>query len=234
MDIVGEVVELWRYPVKSMLGEACQEIQLEPRGVHGDRLFAVQDVNGKFGSGKDTRRFCKIDGLFSFTAHYRGDVPHILFPDGELIAGDDPTIDSLLSRVLGQPVELKREAAVSHLDAEPVHLITCGSLDKLAGIAPEGVADARRFRPNIVLSTQYYPADQMWLGKCARIGGAEIRFVTATQRCAMVTFAQSELLKAPQVLRHITQDFEQHLGVYAEVVKPGLIRLGDRISEIFP
>src|SRR5262249_39520576 len=64
----GQVVRVWRYPVKSMLGEECAHLVVNERGVMGDRLFAVRDVDGKFGSAKTTRRFRKIDGLFGFRA----------------------------------------------------------------------------------------------------------------------------------------------------------------------
>ncbi|WP_255433139.1 MOSC domain-containing protein [Alcanivorax sp. 24] len=48
---------MWRYPVKSMLGERCKTLRMTERGVGGDRLFTVRDTEGRFGSGKNTRRF---------------------------------------------------------------------------------------------------------------------------------------------------------------------------------
>ena len=48
---------LWRYPVKSLGGEACEALELEARGVAHDRVFAVRTASGKLGSGKSTRRF---------------------------------------------------------------------------------------------------------------------------------------------------------------------------------
>src|ERR1043166_1537665 len=115
----GIVLTLWRYPVKSMLGERCERLALDARGVEGDRLYAIRDAGGKFGSGKSTRRFRRIDGLFGFTAVYEDDVPVITFPDGRRMRGDDPRVHDALSVALGQPVTLAREAAISHLDAGP-------------------------------------------------------------------------------------------------------------------
>ena len=77
------VSKLWRYPVKSMLGEECSSVEVAARGVRGDRLFAVRDAEGKFGSGKNTRRFRQIDGLFAFRASYSSEWPDITFPDGK-------------------------------------------------------------------------------------------------------------------------------------------------------
>jgi len=90
---LGTVAELWRYPVKSMRGERCESLLFETRGVTGDRQFAIRDAAGKFGSGKNTRRFRKIDGLLEFTTRYCGNVPEIRFPSGEVVRGDSPSID---------------------------------------------------------------------------------------------------------------------------------------------
>src|SRR3972149_7623580 len=82
---LGRVQELWRYPVKSMLGERRELIDLNARGVEGDRTYAIRDATGKFGSGKNTRRFRKIDGLFKFRAVYEGAMLTVHFPDGRTI-----------------------------------------------------------------------------------------------------------------------------------------------------
>ena len=58
------IAALWRYPVKSMLGERRDELQIEARGAAGDRLYAVRDNQGKLGSGKNSRRHVRIEGLF--------------------------------------------------------------------------------------------------------------------------------------------------------------------------
>lgn len=123
---VGRVKGLWVYPVKSMLGESRAEIFFESRGIVGDRLYAVRNEQGKFGSGKNTRRFSKIDGLFNFRAHYKEDMPQITFPAGEIIAGDNPLVHAELSRVLDKKVTLEREQSVPHFDAGAVHIYGLG------------------------------------------------------------------------------------------------------------
>ncbi len=102
----GTLVRLWRYPVKSMLGEQHEYLDINKRGVEGDRLFAIRTVEGKFASGKSTRRFRRVDGLFGFRAAYHDDIPEITFPDGQIMQGADPSIHTLLSNTLGQPVTL--------------------------------------------------------------------------------------------------------------------------------
>jgi uncharacterized protein YcbX len=227
---MNRVAELWRYPVKSMLGERCDALPVDTRGAQGDRLFAIRDAQGKLGSGKHTRLFRKIDGLFDFHATYRGEVPQIRFPDGEEISGDAPSIHEALSGALGLPVTLAREAEVSHFDSAPIHLVTSGSLAWLRAALPEAGIDARRFRPNLVIEVPDADAiEQTWIGKRLRIGEVELRVSETTERCGMVAFAQSELPKAPRVLRHITRCADLKFGVYAQVLTPGVVRIHDPV-----
>ena len=151
--MIRTIAGLWRYPVKSMLGERRESLLLERRGVVGDRLYAVRDEAGKFGSGKTTRRFRLMDGLYRFRARYDGDTPVITFPDGAMLRGDDSAIDARLSDVLGISVQLSREANISHFDDGPIHLVTTASLRALGALLAQDETDARRFRPNIVIET---------------------------------------------------------------------------------
>ena len=222
------VSELWRYPVKSLLGETCDTLALEERGVRGDRLFAVRDSEGKFGSGKSTRRFRRIDGLFGLSASYDDDVSVIRFAHGGTMRGDDHNIHTALSGVLGQPVTLAREDAIPHFDAGPVHIVTTSALAWLQERLPNHRIDSRRFRPNIVIDDTDEPVpDGDWAGKALAVGAARLRITDPTERCVMVTAAQSELEKAPEVLRSITQERDLLFGLYAEVAVPGSIKRGD-------
>ena len=230
----GIVARLWRYPVKSMLGEPCESLDMHTRGVTGDRLFAIRDTTGKFGSGKSTRRFRQIDDLFGFQAVYAGAVPVIRFPDGQTMRGDHPDIHTALSHTLGQPVTLAREASVSHLDAGPVHLLTTAALAWLRTMLPDVNADERRFRPNLVIdvpgATQ---VEHGWLGKLLSVGDAvRLRVSAATERCGMVALAQAELPYDTRILRCITQEAALHFGVYAEVVEPGRVKCGDSVTVV--
>src|SRR5919108_3905106 len=229
---LGVVSRLWRYPVKSMLGEACEQLDLDARGVAGDRRFAIRDPAGKLGSGKTTRRFRQIDGLFEFRAADRGEVPEIVFPDGRRMLGNDPDIHAALSAALGQPVTLARETDVSHLDVGAVHLLTTASLAWLGRALPDAAVDERRFRPNVVLDVAGDgPVERDWLGRSLRIGpDAVLRISKPTARCRMVTLAQSELPDDARILREIARDLDVGFGVYADVVVAGRIRLGDSVT----
>lgn len=231
--VVGVVAELWRYPVKSMLGEQCGQVLMEDRGIAGDRLYAVRDGEGKFGSGKNTRRFRRIDGLPGFRARYDGIIPVVTFPDGHQVRGDDPLADQHLQRALRRAdVGLAREAGVSHFDQAPLHLITDASLSWLAAAVPDVQVDARRLRPNLVLRTGRLAAliEDAWVGRIARIGpSAVVEFTHRTERCVMINNAQDGLVHSSQVLRAVAEENDLMLGIYAKVIRPGTVRLGDEV-----
>jgi uncharacterized protein YcbX len=230
--MIGVVAKLWRYPVKSMLGEECSNVEVTVRGVDGDRLFAVRDGDGKLGSGKNTRRFRQIDGLFAFRPHYTSGWPDIDFPNGGRMRGDDPRIHAALSDVLGVAVTLIREDRVSHFDSGAVHLLSTGALAWLRSRLPEIRVDERRFRPNIVVATTGdEPSENSWVDKILRIGN-EVRLkVTArTERCRMTTLEQTDLAGDPRVLRCIAQEAGLHFGVYAEVLTSGRVSAGEAVT----
>lgn len=225
------VVRLWRYPVKSMLGEEREHLDINQRGVEGDRLFAVRDGDGKVGSGKTTRRFRKIDGLFGFRAAYHRGAPSIVFPDGRRMLGNDPNVHRALSDALGQSVTLVREAGISHLDAGPLHLLTTASLAWLRAVLPDARVDDRRFRPNILIDVAgETQIERRWLGKTVCIGGeVRLRVRDLTERCVMVGLSQADLPDDARVLREIGRHAGPHFGVYAEVLAPGRIYRGDTL-----
>lgn len=227
---VGVVASLWRYPVKSMLGERREELRLDARGAVGDRLFAVRDEAGKFGSGKTTRRFRRIDGLFRFRARLEGELPVITFPDGTHRRGDDPGIHAALSEALGLPVTLSREAEIPHFDAGAFHLITGASAAALFG--PGQPVDERRFRPNLVLATDGEGfLEDGWIGRELAVGDeVRLRVLQRTERCVMITFGQDELPPEPGLLRELGQRNAACFGVYAEIVTPGVVRVGDSVT----
>ena len=224
----GVVSTLWRYPVKSMLGEECAAVELDARGVRGDRRFAVRGDDGRLGSGKNSRRHRHIEGLFTFRARYDGECPEIMFPDGRRLRADDPRIDAALSEALRTPVSLAEEEGVSHFDSGPIHLVSTASLEWLRSRLPGIRIDERRFRPNLLITSAQ--SERSWIGRTLVIGGVKLQVTDPTERCGMTTFAQSDLPFDPKILRSITQEADQRFGVYAEVVQPGRISRGDRMS----
>lgn len=71
MELVGHVQALWRYPVKSMLGERLQQLEVDRRGVVGDRAYALWDPQAqRVASAKNPRRWAE---LLAYRARYLGE-----------------------------------------------------------------------------------------------------------------------------------------------------------------
>src|ERR1700722_6281426 len=106
---VGTVKSLWRFPVKSMLGEQLDELHITSRGVVGDRAWALRDLgNMRVASAK------KFVGLLKFQANYEGspeadNLPpvKITLPDGREIHAGDANASEVISEALGHGFHLE-------------------------------------------------------------------------------------------------------------------------------
>ncbi len=179
--IIGAVVGLWRYPVKSMLGEELDVAAVTERGVRGDRAYALVDrATGKVASAKHPRLWgrllaCQATGAPS---------PRINLPDGRAVVTGQDDVDAVLSAALGRAVSLAATAPAAaeierywpdveglqlrdavtagpiglgaptgtFFDYAPLHLLTTATVDHLRALQPAGRFEARRFRPNLVVA----------------------------------------------------------------------------------
>lgn len=231
----GAVAELWRYPVKSFRGERLDEVTLDGRGIVGDRAFAVRDANGKFGSGKTTRRFRLLRGLLDFAARTDGDGVVVSGPGGMSRRVGDPALDGLLSERYGEPLAVLPEEAVPHFDVGAIHLVTTASLGWVAAAHGGTGGDSRRYRPNLVVSVEG-PAlvEEGWVGAEVAVGSCLLRVTGPAERCVMVNNARDELAADPGVLRFLVERNGTNLGVYADVVRGGTIRVGEPVRVSLP
>lgn len=232
-SVVGTVVQLWQYPVKSMLGRPVEAAELDAQGVLGDRRYAVRDADGKIGSGKNSRRFRRMDGLLDIAAAYGPDgVPVLTLPGGVPVRADDPRVDAELRDYLGLAViTLVRTEAEPFVDASPLHLVSRQSIAWLAGQVSVTV-DARRFRPNLVIDAPGAPfAEDAWIGRVVRVGPeVRIRITEATLRCVMTNACQPGLEHSGTVLKTIADHHDLTLGVQAEVISGGTLVPGAALT----
>jgi uncharacterized protein len=242
--VVGKVAELWRYPVQSMRGESLQSAEVTEAGVLGDRAYGIVDPDlGEVVSSAQGRRkwrdIVTLDARFMGAAVENGTPPvEIRLPDGERLSSGQPDIDARLSAVLGAPVHLAdkraedKRSAYSH---EPLHLLTTASLKTLAGHHPEGRFAAARFRPNIVIDTDGLEGfvEQGWIERRFRIGeSVEIAVTDHCKRCVMTTLPQGDLPMDPVILHTTSLYNATRAGVYAAVIRPGTVRIGDPVRAI--
>jgi uncharacterized protein YcbX len=113
---VGTIRALWRFPVKSMLGEELDAADLSESGIVGDRAYAVRDrETGKVASAKNPKLWPNLLGCraaFVEPPRPGEELPpvRIDLADGNSVQSDAPDVDAVLSRFFGREVELARAA----------------------------------------------------------------------------------------------------------------------------
>jgi uncharacterized protein YcbX len=110
--VVGSIVSLWRYPVKSMLGEELNAAEVAERGLLGDRAYALVDTaDGKVASAKNPRKWPQLFDCRAVLA----DVPRagvkaplvrITLPDGTIVNSEQSGLDQIFSKVFKREVKL--------------------------------------------------------------------------------------------------------------------------------
>lgn len=247
-----EVLALWRYPVKSLRGEPLATALLEDDGVLGDRRWGIRD--DRTGRILTARR---LPRLLDASAAYDGDQPAITLPAGRTLIGPGARTDVALSEWLGRPVSLVASARSDagraeyfadatddaseaiewtmpvgrYVDAAPVLLLTTASLRTGAALHPDGVWDPRRFRPNILVAAEGEGwIEDAWAGRMLQAGSMTLAPVQACMRCTMVTRPQAGLDADADIFRTLARHHQGLLGVWSDVVTPGAVSVGDRVS----
>jgi uncharacterized protein YcbX len=255
---MGNVAELWRYPVKSFQGERVDRVDVGPDGVVGDRRYAVTDpVRGAALSAKTERRL-----LDAWARTVDGEVV-ITLPNGDELSATSPDVGDRLSEWLGRDVgfadsssgpagywmtlDPPNDAAEQYeipmptgtfFDLHHVHVLTTASLARCREARPEIGWDVRRFRPNVVVDDggDGFPEDD-WVEGRVRVGGATLEVIMRTMRCAMPLRAQPArdgvvIDRALDVYRVLEAIHANDLGVYCGVASPGSVTIGDEVAPI--
>ncbi|HEX3932191.1 MAG TPA: MOSC N-terminal beta barrel domain-containing protein [Nocardioides sp.] len=219
--------EIRRYPVKAMGGESLESVELDVRGLAGDRAYAVVDGDGRLASGKHSRRFRRRDQVFEFASRSAA--------GGVRVSGrghDWPVpsaeLDGFLSEAMGDDVRVLPETSTPYFDAGAVSLVGTASLAWCREHLDVD-ADRRRIRPNLVVETDEAFVEESWTGQVA-VGAARLRPVQRIERCRMIDIAQEGLPGDGRWLKALTLDREMSLGVYLDVVRPGRIAVGDQVD----
>lgn len=222
-----EVVSLRRYPVKSMGGEALESTLIDERGLHGDRWYAVEDGEGHFASGKDTRRFRRRDTVFDYAARTVGDEVEVSGLGGVWLAGD-PALDAALSSRMSAAVRVLPEGDVPHHDAAAVSLVGTATLEWCArqwGID----ADPRRLRVNVVIETSEPFVEETWVGRGIGVGTVGLEVTQRVERCRMIDIDQDGVLAQGGWLKPLGAEREVCVAVYASVAQTGTVAVGDSV-----
>jgi uncharacterized protein YcbX len=234
---IGEVEALYRYPVKSMMGEGLEVAELGWHGLDGDRRLAFRRVGDRGGFPWLTAS--KLPELIRFAPERRGpaahgDLPtHVRTPEGQALDLFGQELAREVGHRHGSPVEMTRldrgifdEASVSLIASA-----TVSEVARLAGRRP----DVRRFRPNILIaSTRSLPFEEdEWVGGVFWFGDtkerAAIGVTNRDERCAMVNFDPDSARSDPEVLKAIVRARDNRAGVYGTVMRRGRVAVGQPV-----
>jgi uncharacterized protein len=218
--------EIRRYPVKAMGGESLESVEVEPRGLVGDRRYAVVDGDGKLATGKHSRRFRRRDEVFDFASRTTAEGIRVSGRGGDWpVPGAE--VDRVLSEAMAAEVRVLPETTTPYFDAQAISLVGTASLAWCREqLGVDG--DRRRIRPNLVVETQEPFVEESWSGV---VGLGEVRLtpIERIERCRMIDIAQEGLPSAGRWLKRLTDTREMRLGIYLEVTRPGTIAVGDHL-----
>lgn len=260
MTTIGTVESLWRYPVKSMGGEALTEVFMGFSGIYGDRCFAFK--NSSAGKGfpylnatgqqqmlryrpqfRHADRAVKPPNLMEAMSIAPGVTPanaepndlilDVVTPSGAVVAVDDRVLIEMLGEGLRGENHLtlvRSDRALT--DCRPVSLMSLQTVRQIE--AELGIPiDRRRFRDNIYvnLAADSGFAEDEWVGRKLRIGSSGMMMVLERDpRCAMISLDPDTGEHNPEVLRKIAQAHATFAGIYCAVLVEGMLTKGDSIE----
>ncbi len=246
-----QIAEIWRYPVKSMLGEQLEQAQIGPDGIQGDRRWAVVDAES--GVSLSAKRYAE---LLTCRARTRDGEVIIGLPDGRELAAGSSEVARALSELLEREVTTRAAGATetirhefptavtegegepflhepgteSFFDSATLHLLTTATLAELQRLLPESKVHHARFRPNILVETgETGFVENGWVHKEVTLGPLRCRVIDNTQRCVMVTRSQGSLPRDIQVIRTIFKRNNGNAGVALHARESGVLRCGEEV-----
>jgi len=250
----GRIAELWRYPVKSLLGERVTTLRVVGDGADGDRMWGIQDR----GDGRilTARREPRLLFASSRVAE-QGCLPVITLPGGQELAGPGPATDVALSAWLAKPVTLVAAAESGaaraeyfadatddasraiewtmpngrFVDAYPLLVMTNAGLRGGAAAYSSGTWDVRRFRPNILIQLDGEGwLEDAWAERRLDVGSAQLLPRRRCMRCTMVNLAQPGLEKDVDIYKTLHRTHGGEAGMWTQVAQPGVISEGDSVQ----
>ncbi len=220
------VVQIWRYPVKSLAGEPLRSVRLESAGLPYDRCYVLLDSDPHRQGKNLTGRVAPQ--MLGFAATVRPDGVHVRTPLGHEYAVDDTRWLADLEKTLGKPVTLHHADEPVHDDAD-VLVVNTASVRALCDEYGAFVHPIR-FRPNFIVDGPEVPAfeEAEWVGSEIAVGDAVVQAVARCVRCVVTTIDPETQASDPAFLRLLAEMHEATFGVYCKVVRTGDVRLGDR------
>lgn len=234
---IGHVEAIFRYPVKSMVGELLEAADLGWHGLDGDRRLAFRRMNDR--SGMPWLTASSLPDLVLFAPQRNQDAaqeeipPHIRTPDGKKLPVFGEDLAAEVGRRYGHPVQMM-QLRNGIFDDASISVIASDTVDEIGRLTGRNL-DVRRFRPNIVvrlLRTAPFEEDK-WLGGALSFGdgddGPEIAVTMRDVRCSVVNIDPGSGKIEPEVMKAIVRANQNSAGIYATVTRIGELAIGQRI-----
>lgn len=244
-------------PVKGLLLHHPDSVHVTAQGALGDRMFYLLDSTGQIQSCTDNPGLYGVRAVYDsdsrrleITRAHDVLLSRVVEP-AEAVETDmwglrtirsdivtDPVWNTFFSDLVGRTVQLV-QARGSAYDVQPVTMLGTASVQELARHAGLTEVDSRRFRMLIEFSGGEPHIEDSWDERLVEVGDAVLRGGGPVKRCAAVTRAPDSGAVDLQTLRLITGyrgrqtsalGTGAHFGVYADVVKPGTISVGDTLT----
>lgn len=144
-----------------------------------------------------------------------------------------------LSALAGRPLQLVHldDGRLGGQDSHAVSVLSTASIAEVARHGGRDGLDPRRFRPTLLIEGCDAHAEDAWVGRIVRAGDALLRVVRPDPRCAMTTLDPDSGERDADTLRWLAEyrprvDGEVCCGVYADVERPGRVRIGDAVEPV--
>lgn len=231
MTGAGVVRAIGRYPVKSMRGEHLDTVDVGFQGIPGDRLYAFVQEGVASPFPWLTARGCP-DLLRCEPSWTMGETGRpalqVTLPGGSIVAAPSAALTDAVGRAAGRAVRLHADHRGNH-DIAYVSIILESTVAALSAAAAVPT-DPRRFRMNFLVQSGA-PAfsEASWVGRIVRIGDVRLAVTEQAKRCQMVTLDPETGTGTPAVLKATADLNGAFAGVYASVITPGRVAIGQEL-----
>lgn len=208
MQNLGVLANIWRYPVKSLAGEALESTRVEREGIPGDRSAALFVEDGHARSGKT----------------YRGKENNLLHTTAQAERA------RALANERGVTVSLRSSAGERYFDDSPISLIFDRWIDQVERALTLRL-DPLRWRPNFYARAAADSSfeESALLGATIEIGEVVLRVTDRIGRCVTPNYDIATGEPNDAVLRYVAVERANTMGVYCEVERAGTVRAGDAL-----
>ncbi|HZY95621.1 MAG TPA: MOSC domain-containing protein [Candidatus Cybelea sp.] len=205
--LIGTLDAIRRYPVKSLRGEALDSVEVGESGIPGDRAGALFVQSGHARVGK-TYRGKEHDRLHLLT-----------------------TVEAAHQAAAERGTHVELQRGEHFFDDAPISLLVDRWLEELSAHLGYAV-EWERFRPNLFVraAAEFQQTEDALTGAELQLGSVRLRVRYPDERCVTTTYHPDGKPSDPRVLRFVAQHRNTWMGIYCDVVTPGVVKVRDQVT----